>query len=113
VSSPPDAALYAFFDNTDCIFIDILGMNEEDCKGREWGAFAFKRILGINGYGFGDELSMAPRYFILGNCEVGYSGIEREMGVPCFWNENDQLCWAFRYLYERAAMSKDTGRDSL
>ena len=66
----------------------------------EWCKFASERIMGVREALGVESHSDSLRYFIVGNWNAGFLGIERDGTAPRFWNEEGMLCWPFKPLDE-------------
>jgi hypothetical protein len=85
------STLYAFFSTCDCILIETkLG---GACISDSWWQFPSQRLMSTTIKVEGNPGSL--RFFIVGNRQDGYSGVERNVDVPSVWNKHGQI-WTYR-----------------
>jgi hypothetical protein len=78
-----------------------MNMPKDYRKEVEWCTFASERILGIREAGGFESGSELFRYFIVGNHREGFLGIEHDIAISCYWNENNRFCWPFKPMNEK------------
>ena len=85
------STLYAFFSTCDCILIETKPGGA--CISDSWWQFPSQRLMSVAINIKGNAGSL--RFFVVGNSQDGYSGVERNVGVPFVTRKRGQI-WTYR-----------------